>query len=254
MCAVSQRQSASGFTLIEVAIVVVIIGLLAAVVSTANELYANSKINAQVKQIASLNAAVRSFEDIYHGLPGDLVNGVALGLQTYNGDANGIIYGFIGAESVDVAHTLSAASLIPGSYDAATAELIPAAIGTGSLIPSGYPYEAAKRTPLVNYWYIAYPYSTVIPQGLLPGGIVYRLDQKMDDGLPYAGIAILLASNNGAIVNYLTDSNNFYGAAAFSNTDCTATAVNYSQNDTATRYNIKGKITECALAVSWKLN
>jgi prepilin-type N-terminal cleavage/methylation domain-containing protein len=68
------RQAEGGFTLVELAIVMIIIGLLIAGVLKGQELIGNARVTATVAQIKSIDAAVSTFKDTYQNLPGDMVN------------------------------------------------------------------------------------------------------------------------------------------------------------------------------------
>ena len=70
----SDRPSQKGFTLVELSIVLVIIGLIIGGVLKGQELIANAQIKNLVSQIQSYQAALVSFRDKYNGLPGDLAN------------------------------------------------------------------------------------------------------------------------------------------------------------------------------------
>lgn len=65
------RLRQRGFTLVEIAIVLVIVGLLLAGVLKGQELIENSKIKSIGKDMDSVVAAVQSYRDRYQGLPGD---------------------------------------------------------------------------------------------------------------------------------------------------------------------------------------
>lgn len=67
----SFRKSQSGFTLVEIAIVLVIIGLLLGGVLKGTELIENSKVKRAASEINGVTAALYSYQDRYQRLPGD---------------------------------------------------------------------------------------------------------------------------------------------------------------------------------------
>lgn len=69
----TRRQSEQGFTLVELAIVMVIIGLLIGGILKGQELINNAKISATISQLKSIDAAMNSFQDKYAALPGDML-------------------------------------------------------------------------------------------------------------------------------------------------------------------------------------
>lgn len=62
-----------GFTLVELAIVMMIIGLLIAGVLKGQEMVENARVTAFIKQVNSYQAALVAFQDAYNALPGDMV-------------------------------------------------------------------------------------------------------------------------------------------------------------------------------------
>jgi prepilin-type N-terminal cleavage/methylation domain-containing protein len=67
-------RSTAGFTLVELAIVMIIIGLLIAGVLKGQALIGNAKVTAQVAQVKGIDAATSTFKDMYNALPGDITN------------------------------------------------------------------------------------------------------------------------------------------------------------------------------------
>lgn len=67
-------RSEKGFTLVELAVVMIIIGLLIGGVLKGQELIKSAKVTSTISQIKGVDAAVSTFQDIYAGLPGDLPN------------------------------------------------------------------------------------------------------------------------------------------------------------------------------------
>lgn len=69
-----QRRSEGGFTLVELAIVMIIIGLLIGGILKGQELIANAQLTATVAQIKGIDGALSTFRDKYSALPGDMDN------------------------------------------------------------------------------------------------------------------------------------------------------------------------------------
>jgi prepilin-type N-terminal cleavage/methylation domain-containing protein len=90
----------SGFTLIEMSVVLVIAGLIAGGVLAGRDLMDTAAQRAQIAQIAKYNTAVNTFRNKYGGLPGDLPDPMATGFGFQSrgqyageGDGNGILEG-----------------------------------------------------------------------------------------------------------------------------------------------------------------
>ena len=64
--------NSKGFTLVELAIVMTIIGLLIGGILKGQELMENARVTATAAQIKSYEAAMTSFKDIYQATPGDM--------------------------------------------------------------------------------------------------------------------------------------------------------------------------------------
>jgi prepilin-type N-terminal cleavage/methylation domain-containing protein len=67
-----KQTSQAGFTLVELAIVMIIIGLLIAGVLKGQELIGNARVTSTVAQIKAIDAATSTFKDTYASLPGDM--------------------------------------------------------------------------------------------------------------------------------------------------------------------------------------
>src|ERR1035438_8612722 len=95
-----ETRSERGFTLIEIAIVLVIIGLIVGGVLVGQNLIAAATVRAQITQIEKYNTAVNTFRGKYNALPGDMqaTQAAQLGFTPRiglvgRGDGNGLIEG-----------------------------------------------------------------------------------------------------------------------------------------------------------------
>ncbi len=69
-----QTTTQKGFTLVELAIVMTIIGLLIGGILKGQELMQNARITSTVAQVRAYEAAVTTFRDKYDAVPGDMIN------------------------------------------------------------------------------------------------------------------------------------------------------------------------------------
>jgi prepilin-type N-terminal cleavage/methylation domain-containing protein len=129
----------TGFTLIELSIVLVIIGLIIGSVLVGQELVSAAYVRAQITQIQKYQAAVHAFQSKYSSwLPGDIPNPYATqfglappGSELGQGDGNGIIQGNVGSgpsccnegggETLGFWADLNIANLIEGQYSSSGA-------------------------------------------------------------------------------------------------------------------------------------
>ncbi len=83
-------RSRHGFTLIEIAIVLVVIGLLVGGVLVGQDLIRASQLQAVPREAAKYTAAMGAFRDKYFALPGDMPNAVSFWGAAAGGTAEGV--------------------------------------------------------------------------------------------------------------------------------------------------------------------
>ncbi|MBI2319897.1 MAG: prepilin-type N-terminal cleavage/methylation domain-containing protein, partial [Betaproteobacteria bacterium] len=85
-----------GFTLVEIAIVLVIIGLLLGGILKGQEMITQAKIKNLINDFNGISAAMYSYQDRYRALPGDEINASARwkadggAAITHDGNGNGV--------------------------------------------------------------------------------------------------------------------------------------------------------------------
>ena len=152
-------KNQKGFTLVEIAIVLVIIGLLIGALLKGQEMIKSAKIKRVVKQADELRAAALTYQDLYRYLPGDDPNG------TPAGDGNGQI-GTTAEREAFFDH-LQAKNLISGDYSTAA---------------NVYPHHAFGGTVWV-YWTTVQGKTTHwVQYANMPGEIAQIIDTQYDDG------------------------------------------------------------------------
>ncbi len=165
-------RNRAGFTLVEIAIVMVIIGLLIGGVLKGQAMVQNAKVKRVVKQADELRAAVMAFYDKYGVYPGD-ENLAAIPPGTdAEGDGDGNIEGGGTNEDNEMFRDLQRAGLISGNYN-----------GT-----SDYPHHAFGGEVSLFY---TNPDGTENKHWFrfnnMPADVCLEIDVKYDDGVYTTG-------------------------------------------------------------------
>lgn len=195
-------QKQSGFTLIEIAIVLVIIGLLLGGVLKGQELITSARVRNLISQQDGIKAAYFGFLDRYRALPGDYNAAVPniAGISTAacnagNGDGDGRIEGpgVPSTEYILAWEHLSKSGFINGSYTCAAAEsptttpANPFAVRLQLVFDQDY-HPAATATQRHN----------LKTGGQIPSDILAEVDRKVDDGSATGGTIRFSPYDGGA--------------------------------------------------------
>jgi prepilin-type N-terminal cleavage/methylation domain-containing protein len=181
-----------GFTLIEIAIVLVIIGLLLGGVLKGQELITGARVRNLISQQDGIKAAFFGFQDRYRALPGDYATAdpnIKCPSTCPNGNGNGRIEKVAGSnwEYTFVWTHLTAAGFMNGSYSATS----------GAAVDD----TTTPKNPYSQFIELVYDGiygsgTTGTPAALkhnlktgnqVPSEILAEVDRKIDDGKPTSG-------------------------------------------------------------------
>jgi len=175
-----------GFTLIEISIVLVIIGLLLGGVLKGKSMIDNAKYKSLKNEISAYSTALYSFQDTYKAIPGDFSTAkTELNASAKNGSGNGYIGGghcnTSAEESCLVFSHLRYAELIPGDPTKVAADARPNH-SYGGLVRAIW---SATYNGISGRW---------IEFAALPVSVIQRLDKDLDDGVANTGNVICTGS------------------------------------------------------------
>lgn len=229
------KRHQSGFTLVEIAIVLVIIGLLLGGVLKGQELIAAARVRNLAGQQAGIQAAYYGFVDRYRAVPGDMPQAVAtdaLGVSINSSNPSTMGNGKIDpnwSEVNAVWEHLSKSGFIQGTYPGgqsseSTAQTAPTNVFNGILVLlRSHNYISSTST--------SPPDRLVLYLGRnVPVDIARELDVKIDDGIPNKGILRNAASNRAA-----------HGGLGQSAANCVAN----SSSGSGKIWNIAGNVQDC---------
>ena len=198
------RKGQQGFTLIEIAIVLVIIGLLLGGVLKGQELIQNARVRNIIAQQDGIKAAFFGFQDRYRGIPGDYLatsantNIPGAGPASCGGNGDSLIKDVVNgvAESICAWYQLSHAGFISGNYNGIGATSLAADANSsnsptnpfGGVVQLNFDNAYADGTTLATNSSGPLPFVHNIKTGTnIPATVLAEIDRKIDDGLPTSG-------------------------------------------------------------------
>ena len=180
------KQKNAGFTLIEIAIVLVVIGLLLGGVLKGQELIENAKIKNLRNDFEGISAAYYAYTDRYQAMPGDDGNAAARGwANAVAGNANGSLannnaFDAGNSENQFFWQHLRYAGLISGNPAGTTNN------AGGRANPTHAYNGQLGVTNTTATWGLGLP-GHIVCAGSIPGKAAAAVDAAFDDGLPNTG-------------------------------------------------------------------
>ncbi len=213
------------FTLLEMAIVVAIVGLLAGAIVAGQSIVRSSQITAVMTDAKFYYAAFKKFEDQYGAAPGDMSTAQNIwGTVTANGNGDGRIYGATASHEFEMFNAwehLALSGLIPGVYTgvAGSAGAIHCVPGqnapqtavdrvgmqfydfASALELSGYAsyYDGFYYRPLLIG--TSYANNNLCYGAFLTPKEAFQLDSKYDDGSPASGSHRVVKSDSACVTS-----------------------------------------------------
>ncbi len=191
---ISSTLKNKGFTLVELSIVIVVVGLIIAGVTAGSSMVSNARLMSIISEVNRYKTAISTFKLQYDALPGDFNKASLYWSGALNGDGNKIVLGT--NEGLYAWKHMALAKLIPGQYTGA--------VGSGGAIYGKIGVNVPGSSFSTDAAYQFYTGSGNLYHAIQIGGYsdscnswingrlltvsqAYSIDKKIDDGLASSG-------------------------------------------------------------------
>jgi len=180
------RPRQKGFTLVEIAIVLVIIGLLLGGILKGQEMITQAKIKNAVADFSGISAAYYGYQDRYRALPGDDAGAAArwttaTPLAAVSGDGNGLVIGKYNSTSDDDETRKWWDHLRRAGFVAGSGYRQPTNAFTGMI--GGQTGDGGSGIPVTISQVWGGFSSLMVCSANIPDKVAIAIDTQMDDGL-----------------------------------------------------------------------
>jgi prepilin-type N-terminal cleavage/methylation domain-containing protein len=233
----------SAFTLVELSIVLVIIGVIVGAIMTADFMAEQAKIVAVASEVQGFRSAIRTFQLQYNALPGDMTNAGTIWPScdavpaNCNGNGDGLISSGVpnnttNDEGVRAWQHLSLAGMLAGSYTGTHTVAGQSDIGinvpASKFPPVGYFFYSFRLfddVPCISLVLGAFTANSLNASPVITPTDAQAIDLKTDDGMPKTG---------NTMAEWSDDPAGAHGTGAATGTGCVTGATNqYNFTSTA---------------------
>lgn len=258
------QNNKQAFSLVELSIVIIIMGLLVASVTVGKDLIQAAQLKGLIAQIHGFDTQVSTFQLKYNALPGDISNANKRGLGSHNGDGDGAIEDGTADTTPDSIEYeisyfwehLNLAGFADGAYDGdvtngKVGETFPKAKHGGGI--------TAYSVSGVNFFHVGIgdaaagsPKTQNFVDSLVPED-AFSIDNKLDDGFPLKGNVVARSASCSSAPNAfscantaITETSN--GASQVAGTACVL-QDGTSQDLNLDEYDFDTSVIKCQLRI-----
>lgn len=196
-------RNSKAFTLIEVSIVIVVMGILIAAVLSAGNVIQTIEEQVAIKEVKEFEMGISFFMDKFKFYPGDFPHAADYWVAASgNGD-----WQVSNVEALQVANHLSVSHSVPGDYAGGGIILLNSNVAASAFEPGVLWFLTYDVTPIYDKTgesldLAGYTDSSSVRNGLISAERAYRIDVKLDDGVPDTGYVY---ASNGLGVDAATN-------------------------------------------------